>query len=297
MAPAAGSGRRWAHASGALALLLLTAACGVRHHDLIGERALDAARPDSAAPPDAATRDAAPPASDAGSGDAGQSGAGAASEPHVPSAHCNAGPCACDDGEDDDGDGLRDGLDPECTGAFDDDETSFGIGKPNKQNQCRDCFWDDNAGYDDGCRYPAECLTGSEPNGNGNCSSCDVSDKCVDSCRDRTPNGCDCFGCCEIHRPNGELLRVELSESCDLNSLDDAQACPRCDPSPACANPCGRCELCLGKRTADLPADCASGRPDLPAYRCEEGLRVCGSSADCVGASYCLLGCCLIDLL
>ncbi|HEX4352345.1 MAG TPA: hypothetical protein VHZ95_05510, partial [Polyangiales bacterium] len=81
-----------------------------------------------------------------------------------PSARCGKHDCACDDGIDNDGDGLVDGFDPECSGSFDDDESSFGIGKPNKQGACRDCFWDDNAGNgDDGCRYPAACLSGDAP--------------------------------------------------------------------------------------------------------------------------------------
>ena len=218
------------------------------------------------------------------------------SAPHQPIAHCGTRPCACDDGEDNDGDGLSDGLDPECTGAFDEDEATFGIGQPNKQNQCRDCFWDGNAGFDDGCRYPAECLTGTALKGRGNCSSCEVSQGCLDSCRVRTPNGCDCFGCCEVQR-GSERVFIELNDSCDLSQLDDASACPRCVPSTQCANPCGRCELCLGKRPSDLPADCAASTPGAPAYNCEDGLRVCTTSSDCVGASYCLLGCCLIDLL
>jgi len=219
----------------------------------------------------------------------------AAQPAHEPSARCGKRACACDDGLDNDQDGLSDGLDPECTGSFDDDEASFGIGKPNKQAACRDCFWDDNAGSgDDGCRYPVECLSGAVPNGNGNCSSCQVTAQCIDACRSRTPNGCDCFGCCAVVGASGSRVYVELSESCQLDRLDDQTACPRCVPDTACSNACGRCELCLGKQLSDLPADCAGAGP---AYRCDDGQTVCASSADCVGASYCQLGCCLIDLL
>src|SRR5688572_6561790 len=38
------------------------------------------------------------------------------------------GDCVCDNGLDDDEDGLIDGLDPECTGPFDNDEGTFATG-------------------------------------------------------------------------------------------------------------------------------------------------------------------------
>ena len=213
---------------------------------------------------------------------------------------CGDVACACEDGVDNDRDGLIDGNDPECTGAFDDDEASFGIGKPNKQGQCRDCFWDDNAGNgDDDCRYAAECLQGSAiaASSKGNCASCQVSDACIDNCRARTPNGCDCFGCCEVISNGVNHIYVELTESCTLDRISDETVCPRCVQNSACQNPCGRCELCLGKHLADLPADCVASEPGGTAYTCEDGQQVCAITADCVGASYCYLGCCLVDLL
>jgi hypothetical protein len=217
---------------------------------------------------------------------------------HVASARCGTRPCACDDGLDNDADGLIDGLDPECTGSFDDDEATFGIGKPNKHGQCLDCFWDDNAGSgDDGCRYPVECLSGAAPKNNGNCSSCQVSSSCQNYCLARTPNGCDCFGCCAVATPGGNQLFIELSEGCGLDRLDDTKACPRCIQNTACANPCGRCELCLGKRLSDLPSDCAAASPNGPAHACDERQAACTLSSDCAGAAYCQLGCCLVDLL
>jgi hypothetical protein len=223
----------------------------------------------------------------------------AADAAHQPSARCGTRFCACDDGVDNDQDGLVDGLDPECTGSFDDDEATFAIGKPNKQGPCRDCFWDDNAGGGkDSCRYAAECLSGAAPGGKGkgNCS-CEVTQPCIDYCRVRTPNGCDCFGCCDVVRGQGSHVFVELSEGCALDRLDDVVACPRCTPNTACQNSCGRCELCLGKRLSDLPADCANQPRTGTMYACDEGQALCASSMDCAGASYCYLGCCLVDLL
>jgi hypothetical protein len=214
---------------------------------------------------------------------------------HTPT-RCGNHVCQCDDGIDNDGDGLIDGLDPECTAAFDDDEASFATGLPNKDNGCRDCFWDDNSGNgDDGCRYPTECLTGTAPNGHGNCSSCEVSAQCISSCQGRTPNGCDCFGCCEVARPSGEHVFIELRDTCSIARLDDEGSCPRCVPSTSCQNPCGRCELCVGKTQDMLPADCKHDAG--PAYSCDDGFSRCTTTADCRSAEYCQLGCCLVDLL
>ncbi|MFI5308195.1 MAG: hypothetical protein ACHQ53_12620 [Polyangiales bacterium] len=217
--------------------------------------------------------------------------------PRVPT-QCGDHVCACDNGRDDDGDGLVDGLDPECTGPFDDDESTFATGAPAPPGaRCRDCFWDNNAGSgNDDCRYPSECLSGGSPTGKGgNCASCDPSQKCVDTCGSRTPNGCDCFGCCEIHRSDGSRVLVELSDTCSLQKLDDTAACPRCVQSSGCRNDCGPCELCPGRSASDLAPECATAQPPgtpLP-YTCNPGQQVCGPSAPCPAGTYCQQGCCL----
>src|SRR5688500_10744812 len=41
---------------------------------------------------------------------------------------CGDAGCVCSNGLDDDDDGAADGLDPECTGPYDDDEGSFATG-------------------------------------------------------------------------------------------------------------------------------------------------------------------------
>jgi hypothetical protein len=211
-------------------------------------------------------------------------------------AYCGKRACSCADGADNDGDGLSDGLDPECTGAFDDDETSFATGLPFKPQACRDCYWDANNGSgDDGCRYPAECLSDPGFVGRGNCGSCEVTDDCQSSCQARTPNGCDCFGCCAVKKPSGEIIDVQLVDSCTLAKADDPAACPRCTQHPSCADACGRCELCLGKTVADLPADCRTGSG--PGYACDEGRAVCSSATPCPYGFYCHQGCCLVQLL
>jgi hypothetical protein len=263
-----------------LALVLCGSACSVKRTNLVSDNEAGAVQLDAGAAHD----------SGVAHGDAGANAASA----HIPSARCGKAACACDDGLDNDGDGLIDGLDPECTGSFDADESSFAIGKPNKRSGCRDCFWDDSPGLGHGCRYPSECLRGQAPPSNGACTSCDVGAGCIDECLDRTPNGCDCFGCCEVMRPDGTSLFIELADTCSMQKLHDEQACPRCVQNTQCLNPCGRCELCIGRTDAQLPPDCSGSRSD---YSCDQGQVVCASSNDCVGASYCQLGCCLVDLL
>jgi hypothetical protein len=249
-------------------------------------------------PPDAAPPlpDATQPAIDAAPPDAA---ADSAADASAPAARCGKQACKCDDGVDNDLDGLADGLDPECTGAFDQDEASFATGAKVAQKSCRDCYWDSNSGSgDDSCRYPEACLRGAALSGNGACQSCEVTESCVSSCAARTPNGCDCFGCCGVALGAGTMVYLELSDTCSLAKLSDVNACPRCVQNTACLNPCGRCELCPGRRLADLPPDCGDGKdPSAPAYRCDEGQPICRTTADCQADMYCQLGCCLAALL
>jgi hypothetical protein len=208
---------------------------------------------------------------------------------------CGPRPCACSNGADDDGDGLNDGLDPECTGPFDNDEASFATGRPGEAEgaRCLDCFFDENPGHgDDDCRYPASCGEDGTAHGGGrNCDSCEPSTMCIDSCLARTPNGCDCFGCCEVDTPDGPLV-LRLLHTCSMKPEDlaDETKCPRCQQSDSCVNPCGPCELCHGKTLADLPPGCAA--VGGPGYVCETG-RVCGAALPCPELEYCELGCCI----
>lgn len=169
---------------------------------------------------------------------------------------CGGSPCACSDGEDNDGDGLVDGLDSECTGPFDNDEGTFATGVPgdNQDPKWQDCFFDGNSGAgDDGCRYRTECLTGEmgpdEP-------GCQISDQCRDFCAVLAPPGCDCFGCCEVATDDGEKLHIIVSGTCSMDVIEDEQACPRCQPTDLCANECDECEICIGQTLDDLPASC-----------------------------------------
>ncbi len=225
----------------------------------------------------------------------------------------------CDDGIDNDGDGLIDLADPECTTPYDNDEGSFGTGIPgDNMDPCKqDCFFDGNSGMgDDGCLWQLQCDPRStEPK----CSysadyvskhptTCSISSSqsqhCVDFCRPLTPNGCDCFGCCQVP---GVAYPIRLDSTCKTTAdFADPSKCPQCTQVTQCMNTCGHCQLCLGKTT--LPPDCAPGYgadggaggggggvdagPPVP--QCDPGVQPCGPGLPgCPESAGCITGCCI----
>ena len=209
--------------------------------------------------------------------------------------------CQCNNGVDDDNDGVSDGFDTECSGPGDNDEGSFGTGIPgdNRDGACQDCFFDGNSGSgNDGCRYPTSCLTeGNASSGQGSCNSCAPSQQCVNYCQQYTPNGCDCYGCCEVHKADGSIVNIVMSSSCTLENIDNPAACQQCVPSTACRNDCGECELCAGKTPAQLPSSCSgssttSGGTPVN-YTCEGGQTACNTDGTCPSGFFCTYGCCL----
>jgi hypothetical protein len=207
---------------------------------------------------------------------------------------CGSAPCACNNGIDDDGDGTADGFDIECTGAIDDDESSFATGIPgdNRDPKWQDCFFDGNSGHgDDRCRYPTECLTGELSLDD---EACAVTQACRDNCQPRTPNGCDCFGCCAVELPNGGEVNVLLTSTCSAEKIGDTEACPVCVPSEECVaapptdpdpNPEQPPPVDPGEPTPDggVPTDPAcNGRP------------VCDAKGGCDVGLFCSQGCCLV---
>ncbi len=231
---------------------------------------------------------------------------------------CGDAPCECSDGIDNDGDGFIDGFDVECTGPYDDDEGSFATGIPgdNKDPIWQDCFFDGNSGSgDDGCRYRTGCLTGElDPSDR----DCQLSQQCIDFCQRYAPNGCDCFGCCEVFTGDGSVF-VQIGNTCSFEEIDDEAACPRCVQNTECVNTCGTCELCAGKTVDDLPAECfddstdpdmgttggdmgttgdMGGGGDEPVYTCDNGEQVCSADIPCTDPNqYCSLGCCIDVIL
>jgi hypothetical protein len=206
---------------------------------------------------------------------------------------CESAACACEDGVDNDNDGQLDGFDTECTGPNDNDEGTFatGISGDNMDPKWQDCFFDGNSGAgDDMCRYHTDCLTGGPEATAENCS---VTQACLDFCAPRTPNGCDCFGCCSVLGDDGVSHDVIISVQCDAEHIEDCQTCTK---TSECGNTCGECELCPGKTVDDLPATCRPETPDAgtPMYGCEGGLAQCQSTSNCGVGYYCAFGCCTI---
>lgn len=192
---------------------------------------------------------------------------------------------ACGDCLDNDADGQIDGTDPECLGPCDDEEELLSTGIPGQnQSECRmDCYFDnDSGGGNDQCEWDHRCDPQSvapdfPPSGDSACAydpaftigmtTCSevqttASDVCLQVCLPLTPNGCDCFGCCEIPRNSGQFVWIGKEQdgvgTCELDALSDSTACPPCTPVSGCQNPCDDCERCIGE--SESPAGCpASG--------------------------------------
>ncbi len=201
----------------------------------------------------------------------------------------------CGDGIDNDGDGKTDQEDPECTGPCDNDEGSFATGIPGDNVDCKqDCFFDGNSGSgDDKCEWNLKCDP-ENPGENIGCPytpgpMCDnqaptPTQECKDFCEALVPNGCDCFGCCRVSTPNGDV-DIFLGGNPDC-SLDNLGACEPCTyQADECGNPCdpNDCEVCLGE---DAPPEGC----DDPT--CPNNLTPCLDPADCADGFYCLTGCC-----
>ena len=252
----------------------------------------------------------------AGSGTAGSSGD--AAPPH----QCQITACQnkvyqCGDCIDNDDDQRFDSDDPECTGPCDNTEDSYFGGIPGQNNApCReDCYFDQDTGSgNDQCYWhqgcdPLSVAPDFPPSGDAQCgydpgmvvpgsgSTCAElsavqSGMCASACLPITPNGCDCFGCCELPADSGQFVWIGSATknegTCDAAHVSDPSACHPCTPVPSCFNRCEACEICVG-RTAPSP-DCAT--PSV--NRCPPSQAACGQpgEADCAAGYYCITGCC-----
>lgn len=238
---------------------------------------------------------------DAGAPDAGAPDAGFDAGP-PPFATCLGQLYACGDTFDNDGDGLIDSDDPECTGACDNTESSLTLGIPGGNNApCRlDCYFDQDTGAgNDACYSDQQCDPTSPNPGGSRCSydpninlggglTCSTSQtmqsaQCASVCGPLVPNGCDCFGCCNL-LPDGGGVFLGATD-CTLDG-----GCPACQQVTACLNTCERCELCLGKTS--LPPDCFDGgaQPQV----CPADAGACGLPGQprCGAGEYCVTVCC-----
>lgn len=213
----------------------------------------------------------------------------------------------CGNCSDDDDDGLIDARDPDCLGPCDDDELGLSTGLAGSQAAaCRqDCYFDgDNGAGNDKCEWSHACDILSvapdyPPSGEARCKygaamgvdcagrAATQEPACIDTCLPLVPNGCDCFGCCELPGGSGNYHFIgggRGAEGCQRETLNDALLCPPCTPVPSCFNDCGECETCVGK----LPESTCN-----PDSACPNGARACSPEAPCDYGNYCVTGCCV----
>ncbi len=245
----------------------------------------------------------------------------------------------CGDCIDNDGDGDTDSADTQCLGPCDNTEGSYYGGIPGQNNSpCRmDCYFDQDTGPgNDQCYWNHRCdklavAPDYPPSDNSMCAydegantpgtpkSCeqlrtDQSMACESFCGPLTPNGCDCFGCCELPAGGGQYVFLGSEDengdgSCTIDDVGDPSKCHPCTPVPSCLNPCGKCEVCIGKPT--LPPECfppdggagaggaaGSGTGGSGSTQCPFDLVACGQPGQdpCPSDKYCVTGCC-VDII
>jgi hypothetical protein len=315
----------------AAAVALISAGCSCDPSDTDGDGGAD--RPDGTVDP-----------TDGGGLDGGPLPDGTVLPPDgsmvLPDGRVIGGPCvpaicagrtyACGNCLDDDSDGIIDALDPGCIGACDASEDVYDLEIPGGDTPTclRECYYDADQGPgNDGCEWNESCdplepdplcpFTG--PGGPVRCPETQDA-LCHDVCLPLVPNGCDCFGCCELPAGSGSFVFLgstdaEGNHTCTPDTIADTTSCRPCTPVPGCENTCERCELCLGR--TELPADCfppppvdagppidGGGEPydagppvdaGPPSERCAPGVQACGLPSDpaCPESWYCLTGCCI----
>lgn len=261
----------------------------------------------------------------AGAGGIGDAGGMGGSSVANTIGECQGKVYQCGDLLDNDDDGLVDAADPDCLGPCDNTEESYYGGIPGQNNApCRqDCYFDQNTGTgNDECYWSHQCdplstAASYPPSGDIKCAydpnaktsgtskSCTELEasqlaQCESYCGPLTPNGCDCFGCCELPAGGGKYVwlgsTVSNVGSCDRANLSDPDKCKPCTPVPSCLNDCGECELCVGKNS--LPAQCTpladAGTDAGVVDQCPAGVSACGLAGQdpCPPGAYCITGCC-----
>jgi hypothetical protein len=214
----------------------------------------------------------------------------------------------CGNCTDDDSDGVIDAFDPDCLGPCDDDENGLSSGMVAMQTAtCKqDCYFDGNSGVgNDQCQWSHKCDPESvapdyppsgearceyDPTGQGSGLDCETwnneqASVCLDTCLPLVPNGCDCFGCCELSDGKTHFIgKGRGALGCQRDAIDDPVTCPPCTQVESCLNPCEDCEVCVGR---PLPAGCSGGNV------CPPGQAACTTDAPCDFQEYCVTGCCV----
>jgi hypothetical protein len=219
---------------------------------------------------------------------------------------CSGGTYACGDCADNDGDGRIDMDDPEClTPCATDEATIHHVWAGDDPMLCKsDCFFDAASGSgDDKCLWdhrcdPLEVPPDYFPEGpdcpypHPNPENCAAPQQqaCRDFCVPLTPNGCDCFGCCELPPRTGKFVwlgaPVGGPTTCTIALAGDPTKCAPCTPVPSCENACEPCEKCLGD--TGVPPDCGQQACPPSAEPCGE---LCQTA--CPAGKYCSSGCCV----
>jgi hypothetical protein len=195
--------------------------------------------------------------------------------------------CQCSDGLDNDSDTFIDGADPECSGPYDNDESTYATGIPgdNSDPYVQDCFFDgDSGGGNDMCRWDIRC---TEPPNGQHCNNNHVEG--CGTCKDLTPNGCDCFGCCTVFVPTDAGLvahDVRIIDGCTAAEINNPAKCPVCTKVVECQNTCDVCEYCIGR-----PPE-PTCTPDA-GMQCPLNIDPCPSDGNCGEGYSCITGCCL----
>jgi hypothetical protein len=219
----------------------------------------------------------------------------------------------CGDCLDNDGDGRIDAADPACWGPCDNNESGWYAqiptpGPTGMECYKADCYFDQDSGSgNDGCYWalscdplePLSCTYDADIDIPGTSMSCEEAaamqtETCADVCGPVVPNGCDCFGCCNITW-RAETYTVYLGSyelgqaTCGPETIADPELCHPCTQVSACLNPCEpeHCEICIGQTT--LPDGCEQAG-------CPEGVQPClpeHESGDCPAGMACITGCCI----
>jgi len=234
---------------------------------------------------------------------------------------------------DNDGDGTMDQDDVDCLGPCANNESTYYADIPGSPptNCGRDCYFDqDDGAGNDTCEWdfqcdplepgPSRCMYSDPPPPSADCPDPQTT-MCHDVCGPLTPNGCDCFGCCELPGRSGNFVYVgtydpdTMEGTCRLGVETDTDLCHPCTPVEDCLNTCERCEICLGRPAEDLPDDCfppppptdggvppgvdggpppPDGGPLPPPPTCSDGRQACDipGAPPCPAMYFCITGCC-----
>jgi hypothetical protein len=238
----------------------------------------------------------------------------------------------CGDCMDNDGDGLIDSHDPDCIGPCSNSEANlFGSVGGSSASACNlNCYFDFGQGGGTGCSWDHECdpltpvtncpFVAPASRNPGLAMHCPAmqSAACHSECEPLTPNGCDCFGCCQF---GSDFLYIGTRDSsgnatCTIERarMHDTTACHPCTPVTdpvthgfSCGNSCGACEYCIDGHVPDPscfstpPPDAGVTQPDgavvhpdagINTMQCPAGITPCDAAGNCPMGSYCITGCC-----